>query len=274
MNVNNDLPVPDTYTVQEAMRECGVNDTDLFDEKTQAERLAADLFGGNFQTCMDKTHSELDLYFKTYSDLTQAQGQICVTPGVKKNIKAFLQWARDEYQLGCNPEFGSFNSQDTQVLMRRYKTHKQFIDKSSNVSEAAKSSKFTINMKWNDWAPTFTNYLRTIPGRDGFPLNYIIRELVQSDPTLCEDFIDKYVLMAPIDRGEAYQIDAAEVHTLLVKFITGNETAEMRIQAHETEQNGRTDWMTLKEHYEGVGIHVFGIIKAEAKLTDLFYSGE
>ena len=274
MNINNDLPVPDTYTVREAMIECGVNDTDVFEGKTQAERLATDLFGDDFQTCMDKTHTELDSDFKTYSDLTQAQGQIRVTPGVKKHIKALLQWARDEYRLGRNPKFGTFSIEDTQVLMRRYKTHKQFIDKSSNISEAAKPSKFTINMKWNDWAPTFTNYLRTIPGRDGVPLNYIIRDATEPDPTPCNDFLDEYVLMAPIERGEAYRIDAAEVHTLLVKFITGNETAEMRIKAHETDRNGRTDWMALKEHYEGVGIHAFDIIEAEAIITDLFYSGE
>ena len=90
MNVNNNLQVPDMYTVREAMKECGVNDTDLFDEKNQTERLAADLFGDDFQTCMDKIHAGLDSDFKTYSDLTQVQGQICVTPGVKKNIKAFF----------------------------------------------------------------------------------------------------------------------------------------------------------------------------------------
>ena len=80
--------------------------------------------------------------------------------------------------------------------------------------------------------------------------------------------------MAPIDRGEEYRIDTVEVHTLLVKFITGNETAEMRIKAHEAERNGRIDWMALKEHYEGVGIYSFDIIESEAILTDLFYSGE
>ena len=80
--------------------------------------------------------------------------------------------------------------------------------------------------------------------------------------------------MAPIERGEAYCVDTAEVHTLLVKFITGNETAEMRIKAHDAERNVRINWMALKEHYEGVGIHAFDIIEAEAILTDLFYSGE
>ena len=72
---------------------------------------------------------------------------------------------------------------------------------------------------------------------------------MEPDPTPCDDFLNEYVLMAPIERGEAYRIDASEVHTLLVKFITWNETAEMRIKAHEIERNGRIDWMTLKEHY-------------------------
>ena len=80
--------------------------------------------------------------------------------------------------------------------------------------------------------------------------------------------------MAPVNHGEAFARDAAEVHTLIVRFITGNETAEMKIKVHESLRNGRTDWMALKEHYEGIGIHAFDIIEAEAILRDLFYSGE
>ena len=274
MNINVPPNVPTAYTVREAMAECGVNDTDLFEEKTQAERLSADLFSDDFHTCMDKTHAELDSDFKTYSDLTQAQGQIRVSPGIKKNIKAFVQWARDEYRLGRDPEFGTFNSTDTLTLMRRYKTHKQFIDKSSDLSDAAKPTKFTTNTKWADWCPTFVNYLRTIPGRDGVPLSYVIRDSVEPDPTPQEDFMDEYVLMAPVDRGEAYGIDSAEVHTLLVKFIMGNETAEMKIKIHEPLRDGRTDWLSLKEHYEGVGVYAFDVTEADAIITDLFYSGE
>ena len=75
--INNNPPVPTVYTVRE-------------------KRLATDLFGDDVQTCMGKTHSELDSDFKIYSDLTQAQCQICITTGVKKYIKAFLQCVRDE----------------------------------------------------------------------------------------------------------------------------------------------------------------------------------
>ena len=80
--------------------------------------------------------------------------------------------------------------------------------------------------------------------------------------------------MAPVDCGVAYGINSAEVHTLLVKFIMGNETTEMKIKMHESLRLGRTDWMALKEHYEGVGVYAFDVTEADAIIADLFYSGE
>jgi hypothetical protein len=67
----------------------------LFQDKTQAQRLATDIFGNQFTACLDVTFKELDGHFKTYTDLTAAQGQIQSRPGVRKNMKAFVQWTRD-----------------------------------------------------------------------------------------------------------------------------------------------------------------------------------
>ena len=142
------------------------------------------------------------------------------------------------------------------------------------MADAARPPNSTSTITWDDWSPTFLNYLRLLPGRDGVPLNYVCRESDERNPTPNVDFIDDYVMMAPIHHGEAYTIDAAEVHTLIVKFITGNETAEMKIKSLETKRNGRLDWEALKEHYEGVGIHSFGIIEADSILANLYYIGE
>jgi hypothetical protein len=88
-------------------------------------------------------------------------------------------------------------------------------------------------MKWADWAPTFLNYyLRTMPGQDGVPLKYVCRLNEAPDPNPNGDFLDDYVAMAALD-GEAFTIDAADVHTFIVNFISGNETAEAKIQAYE-----------------------------------------
>ena len=70
---------------------CGVNNVDVFLGNTPAFRLATDIFGDDFTTCMDKTFVELDSNFKTYSDLTQVQGQIRLLPGIKQKFKVFIQ---------------------------------------------------------------------------------------------------------------------------------------------------------------------------------------
>ena len=102
-----DIAAPRIYTVRMTMAECGVTDDDNHDGRSSAQRIAEDIFSNEFSTCMDKTHKELDSDFKTYYDLTQNQGQIRITPGVKNNIKAFVQWARDEYDLGVIPSMES-----------------------------------------------------------------------------------------------------------------------------------------------------------------------
>jgi hypothetical protein len=85
-------------------------------------------------------------------------------------------------------------------------------------------------------------------------LKYICRTNNAPDPTPNSDFLDDYVSIAALlEDGKAFTIDAADVHTFIVNFISGNETAEAKIQAHEAQNNGRLDYIALKEHYEGVG---------------------
>ena len=87
------------------------------------------------------------------------------------------------------------------------------------------------------------------------------------------DILDEYVLQAPLN-GEAFKTDASEVHTYLTKFITGNSTAEAKIQANLAQKNGRLDYFALRDHYEGIGINAVDILKADHTLESLFYSGE
>ena len=196
-------------TVADAMIACGVDHDVLFQDETQAQRLATDIFGNQFTACLDVTFKELDEHFKTYSDLTAAQGRIQTRPGVRKNIKAFVQWARDELRLGRDPAITPFPVAQVADLIRRYKTHEKYLADSKTLSEAAKPEKFKESTKWEDWKPTFLNYLRSIPGRDGVPLKYICRDKDASDMTVVsDDFLDDYVAAAPRS-GNAYAIDTS-----------------------------------------------------------------
>jgi hypothetical protein len=260
-------------TVLEAMIACGVDNEVLFMEETQAQRIADDIFDNRFASCMDITFKELDDHFKTYSDLTVAQGQIRLRPGPRKNIKAFVQWTRDEIRLGRDPSMNPFPVHLVSNLIRRYKTNKKFQIDAKTLSKAAKPEKFKENMKWEDWKPTFLNYICSISGRDGVPLEYICRDKDEADPTPNDDFLDNYVMMAPLE-GDSYAIDTVQVHTFLVKFVLGNDTAEAKIQGLPRPNDGRDAFKRLVEHYEGIGIHAIDIREADEVIKSLFYAGK
>lgn len=265
--------VPPAHDVREAMALCGVDNAVLFQGQTAAQRIAGDVFHDDFDSCMDKTFTELDEDFKTYADLSVAQGRIRLVPGIKNRIKAFVQWVRDEKRLGRDPASTAFPVADAPNLMRRYKTHEAYVKKSDALAEAAKPVKFTAETKWEDWYPTLLNYLRTIPGRDGVPLKYVCRERDAPDPTPHTDFLDDYISMAPL-AGDTFVIDANEVHTIIVNLISGNSTAEAKILAHANENNGRLDYTALKNHYEGVGVYALDVTRAQQYIDELFYAGE
>ena len=152
---------------------------------------------------------KLDDDLKSYSTLTVAHGQIRLTPGIKKNIKAFIQWTRDQIRLGIDPITVRFPVANALDFIKRYKHHDAYVKKSKTITEMAKPEHFTDKLKWIHWYPTFINFPRAIPGRNGIPLSYIcMQERTIVPTTVYGDFIDEYVDKAPLT-GQAYFTDAA-----------------------------------------------------------------
>ena len=150
---------PTIYTITDAMVRCGVSNTDIFNRENAARRFASDIFSDSYDICMDKTMEGVQNDIKHYSNLTQAQGLIRITPGVIQCIQAFIQWTRDMIRIGLDPSLTEFSVENTALLITHYKTRKAFVDKTKTISEAAKPIKFKENMEWEDWYPTFINFL-------------------------------------------------------------------------------------------------------------------
>ena len=267
------MAAPVLFTVLDGMIACGMDNINLFQGSTQAQRFATDLFVGTFESTRDKSFEEIDSDIKSYSDLTQVQGQIRILPNVKRNIKAFVHWSQGQYRRGLNPASIPFPIGDATTLLRNNKSHSIFVTKSKLIVNNAKPAKFDEKTKWEDWKPTFINFLRSIPGRDGTPLSYVIRTNATPDPSPNLDFLDDYVAMAPL-AGTSFVVDASEVHTYIVSLTAGNSTAEAKMNTHTNENNGRMDFTALSNHYEGVGVNSVDIIRADSILEKLFYQGE
>lgn len=64
---------------------------------------------------------------------------------------------------------------------------------------AAKPDKFTADVLWDNFAPSFKNYLRALPGQNGVPLLNVVRSNDAPDATPHPDFPDDYVAMAALN---------------------------------------------------------------------------
>ena len=177
--------------VANAMYDCSITDVTVFQGISKAACIASEVFDNDFSSCMDKTFSDLDNNLKSYSILMVTNSQIRLSPGKKKNIKAFIQWTKDQIRLGLNPAITRFPTDESADYIRRYKHHEAYIAKSKTITDTAKPQQFTDKLKWTEWYPTLVNFLRAIPGRKGIPLSYVIRP---NDVTIHQnygDFIDE-----------------------------------------------------------------------------------
>ena len=120
-------------------------------------------FIDEFEICKDMPNEDLAECFKTLLGLNVGQGQIRLKPQQKNRVKAFTQWEKDQYRLGIDPTILHFPETHTAELLRRMKTHQLFVSKSDTTPKATKPVRLTKQAKWEDWAPTFINYVREIP---------------------------------------------------------------------------------------------------------------
>jgi hypothetical protein len=268
--------VPIRHTIEEALTLCGVlADTNnvLFNAANAATRISADVFNDNFSTCMDLSFTELEDSWKTYSGLTINEGRIRLLPGTKVNIKAFVQWVRDQIRIGNDPALSPFPVGRRHDLLERYNTHKQWLADAPGMLKSAMPKDFTEKIKWADWKGTFINFLKTQPGRHGVPLSYVVRDndaaLIRNNP----NFLDDYVDQAPLN-GRTFASDAEKVHAYLARLLTGNSVAEQKLLPHNNLNDGRVDFNVLKDYYEGVGANAKAVLEAETDIQNMFYSGE
>ena len=91
------------FSIEDALILCGVSQTPgvvAVDRKSDAERMANEIFSNQFESCKDMSCKDITDDLKTYSTLTVNEGRIRLTIRKKKNIRALLQWVKDEFCYG------------------------------------------------------------------------------------------------------------------------------------------------------------------------------
>ena len=111
-----------------------------------------------------------------------------------------------------------------------------------------------------DWKATLINFLT--PGRNGMPLNYVIRDNVAAIDRTKTNFLGGYVNKTSLT-GWVFNADAPKVHFYIGQLISENSVSEHKLLHHKDASDGCVDYFTLQEFYEGVRENAKAILAVE-----------
>ena len=214
----------------------------------------------------------------SYNRRTIADGRAIFGLRRVRYLIGLIHCVQDFQRVGEEPTIDGFDgaAQFRAALDEAYEradVRKIEKDQADTVSKAADPGKFKDERKWPEWEPAFVNYLSTLPGVNGIPLSYVVRELQDPDRTVeFASFNEKAIACAPLV-GSNYQADARKVHQLLKSFLQ-SESAEQWIKPYAKAQDGRKDMEALRGHYSGEGNTSRRIAVAERYRDTLHYKNE
>jgi hypothetical protein len=200
-------------------------------------------------------------------------GRIIFGLGRTKKLTGLMHWIQDCHRTNDAPDHHDFNEQTLAEAHARALVRKSDIDLVDTNTKAADPGKFKDERKWPEWEKAFVNYLSVIPGVNGVPLSYVVRELVEEeDGVVYETFNQRQIGRAPLD-GQYYLADSRRVHNLLTGYLQG-EQSESWIRNIARHQDGRRDMIALRRHYAGEGNSTRRISDAKRIQTTLHYRSE
>ena len=151
--------------------------------------VSDNIFGNTFTK--NFTADDVKDVFKSLAEVTPVARRIRLLPRVKTNTRAFNAWIKHLYRLCQNPAMIRYDPNVQTERMMEISAHmKRFTSNKLTTSSVAKPNKFSKDIDWRDWAPTVVNCFRMIPGSDGVPLSYILRDNDGTDP-ICNNFTDE-----------------------------------------------------------------------------------
>ena len=248
-----------------------------FDQVATRDRIREEGFE-TFDDLSNMKEKDIRDLAESYSRRTVADGRVIFGIRRIRYMIGLIHWVQDFIRIDEHPTIEGIDGAEAlkvalDMAYQRADVRKIEKDQSDTVSKAADPGKFKDERKWSEWEPAFTNYLSTIPGVNGIPLSYVIREIEIPDRAVdYPSFNEKAIACAPLN-GSNFQADARRVHQLLKSFLQ-TETAEQWIKPLARRQSGRDDMIALRNHYSGEGNTSRRIAQAERYRDTLHYKNE
>ena len=104
-----------------------------------------------------------------------------------------------------------FNVTERNDIIEIYNTHKHWTDNAKNISMNAMPKSSTKKMEWMDRKSTLVIFIKSQPGINGVPLNYVVRDneatITRPNANFLENYVDRTLLT-----GRAVYSNTSKVH--------------------------------------------------------------
>ena len=249
-----------------------------FDNEVTRNRIQVERFA-SFDDLKSMKEKDVRDLAESHGRRTAADGRFIFGARRIRYLIGMVHWVQDFIRIGEVPTLAEYGDDGAafrtalETAFNRDDVRKIEKEQSDTVSKAADPGKFKEEKTWPEWEPAFVNYLSTIPGVNGIPLSYVVRE--NEAPIAGASygsFNEKAIACAPLT-GDVFQADARKVHQL-IKSCFQTESAEQWIKPHAKRQSGREDMEALRRHYSGEGNTSRRIAAAERIRDTLHYKNE
>lgn len=192
-----------------------------------------------------------------------------------RKVQALAWWFRDAIRRGKR----MVNSADWDDARCQLSIRAMDMEKDTKVSSELMKTlhpgKIQGGKEWVQWSLSFKNYLSTMLGSSGVPLNYVIRDI--GDKVLKgfdteKDDLMKLVTEASL-KGASFNQDNRTVFQVL-KNCALKTPAWAWIRRLDSSENGRLAFAKLSKHYDGPGEVRKRIATAKKQIADIHYKSE
>ena len=182
-----------------------------------ATRLLEEGFG-SFDELKNTTEEEFQQSVDALAKRPTAATRIIIPIGLTRKLKSLIFWIQDYYRCGMQPLIEELSNEALDEAREREKDRKIERSQLESTTKTLVPDKFKTDRQWDKWHKSLRTYLAALPGSNGVPLIYVIRQ--QENPPNGQIYVSynkKAIACAPLT-GIAFQNDARKVHFILTSL--------------------------------------------------------
>ena len=195
--------------------------------------------------------------------LTAARGGAKITTIQIYKVLALAFWVRDRIRREIPIVATDFDAAALNDAVTAFKAETNEQDIKSDVRPPPKFKP----EDWVEYENRLTNYLGTLKGVTGIPLNYVIRD--EDDPDRDDESI---IYQARLD-GNTFKSDSERVFTIIHSTMVGTDGYEW-MKSTIRYKDGRRSMLALRHHYDGNDQKEKRVQAARSRINSLHYRNE